>query len=53
MAMAGGPGGEVLMFSQDLRARNDALSEAKLQAEIQKEVERGTKRSNARLSIVK
>lgn len=26
---------------QDLRARNDALSEAKLQAEIQKEVERG------------
>lgn len=29
------------LIFQDLRARNDALSEAKLQAEIQKEVERG------------
>lgn len=33
--------GDARPFLQDLRARNDALSEAKLQAEIQKEVERG------------
>ena len=31
------------LYFEDLRARNDALSEAKLQAEIQKEVERGVK----------